>query len=245
MTKHYVREADRPRKNQSTADRLVDDLAKMDRRLDARAANRRKRKRVPIPFAVLRLRNIEKFMSDRYGSVLPKGDDGAMVDLEILIATVIATGKPPMNFMRKWVSPWMSQDDAERFVARVNRDLAYLDADELGRRMGVNFATKERLGTRTIGAYDVLKPEREKIYRARAEAKRKQAAAEKKPALSEREKAILKMVGVMARMSDVANKAKRHPLFRGREDIPRQVRRIVEKLEKSGHCGSRLEPQDR
>jgi hypothetical protein len=239
MTKHCVREADAPRKN------LVAAFAKMDRQLDAREAKGKKRKRAPIPFAVLRLRNIEKVMSDLYGSVLPEGDDGAMVDLEILIATVIAAGKPPMNFMRKWVPPWMSQDDAERFVARVNPDLAYLDADGIAKRMGVGFATKERPKTRTIGSYDVPKAERDKIYRQRYEANRKQAAAEKKPALSEREKAILKMVGVMAGMSDVANKAKRHPLFRGREDIARQVRRIVQKLEESGHCGSRLEPQHR
>jgi hypothetical protein len=53
------------------------------------------------------------------------------------------------------------------------------------------------------------------------------------------------MVGVMARISDVTKKAQRHPLFRGREDIPRQVRRIIQKLEQSGYCGSRLEPQDR
>jgi hypothetical protein len=120
MTKRFVREADEPRKNQSTADKLIADFAEMDRQIDAREANRKKRrKRAQIPFPELRLRNIEKVMSDLYGSVLPEGDDGAMVDLEILIATVIAAGKSPMSFMRKWVSLWMSQDDAERFVGGV------------------------------------------------------------------------------------------------------------------------------
>src|SRR5437588_10823455 len=116
MTKSFVREADEPRKNRFTADKLVADFAKMDRKLDAREAKSKKRRRgAPIPFPVLRLRDIERVMSDLYGSVLPEGDDGAMVDLEILIATAIAAGKSPMDFMRKWVSPWMSQDDAERF----------------------------------------------------------------------------------------------------------------------------------
>jgi hypothetical protein len=246
MTKRFVREADEPRKNQSTADKLVADFAKMDRQLDAREANRKKRwKRAPIPFPVLRLRNIEKVMSDLYGSVLPEGDDGAMVDLEILIATVIAVGKPPMSFMRKWVSPWMSQDDAERFAGGVNLDLAYLNADELATRMGVNFVTKDRLKTRTIGAYDVPKAERAKIYRQRAKEKRKQDAAAKKAVRSKRELVVLKMVGHMLDMGELVAKAKRHQLFRGREDVPRQVRRIVEKLEKSGLLESRLEPQHR
>jgi hypothetical protein len=106
-----------------------------------------------------------------------------MVDLEILISTVIAAGKSPMSFMRKWVSPWMSQDDAERFVGGVNLDLAYLNADELATLMGVNFVTKDRLKTRTIGAYDVPKAERAEIYRQRAKEKRKQDAAVKKPIL--------------------------------------------------------------
>jgi hypothetical protein len=228
----------------ATADKLVADFAKMDRQFDAREAKRKKKqKKPPIPFAALRLRNIEKFMADLYGSVLPVGDDGAMVDLSILIATVKVARKPAINFMRKWV-PRMPQDEAERFVAEVDVNLAFLDADAIAKRMGVNFSTKERLKVRTIGAYDVPKAERKKIYRQRYEAKRKQAA-EKKPALSKRERAVIKMVGVMMNMGDVAEKAKRHPLFRGREDIPRQVRRIVEKLEKSGHFGSRLEPRDR
>jgi hypothetical protein len=229
---------------QATADKLVADFARLDRQLDAREAKRKKQKKPPIPFAALRLRNIEKCMSDLYGSVLPEEDDGAMVDLSILIATVKVARKPAINFMRKW-APRMPQDVAERFIADVDINLAFLDADEIAKRMGVSFSTKERLKTRTIGAYDVPKAERKKIYRQRYEAKRKQAAAEKKPALSKRELAVLKMVGVMASMGDVAEKAKRHPLFRGREDIPRQVRRIVDQLEKSGRCGSRLEPRDR
>jgi hypothetical protein len=71
MTKRFVREADEPRKNQSTADKLVADFAKTDRQLDAREANRKKRQKTsPIPFPVLRLQDIEKVMSDLYGSVL-------------------------------------------------------------------------------------------------------------------------------------------------------------------------------
>jgi hypothetical protein len=229
---------------QAAADKLVSNFAKLDRKLDAREAKRKAKKKKPLPRVVLRLRNIEKFMADLYGSILPEEDEGALVDLSVLVATAKAAGKPAINFIRKW-APRMRQDEAERFVAEVDINLAFLDADAIAKRMGVNFASKERLKVRTIGAYDVPKAERKRIYRQRYEAKRKQAAAEKKPAMSKREQAVLKMVGVMASMGDVAEKAKRHPLFRGREDIPRQVRRIVEKLEKSGHFGSRLEPRDR
>jgi hypothetical protein len=229
---------------QATADKLVADFAKMDSKLDAREAKRKRQKKPPIPYAMLRLRNIENVMTDLYGSVLPEGDDGAMVDLSILIATVKVARKPAINFMRKW-APRMPQDVAERFIADVDINLAFLDADALAKRMGVNFATKERLRVRTIGAYDVPKAEREKIYRQRYEANRKQAAAEKKPALSKRELAVLKMVGVMASMGDVAQKAKRHRLFRNLENVPLEVRRIVSRLVKCGHFGQRLEPRDR
>ena len=77
----------------------------------------------------------------------------------------------------------MPRDEAERFVADVDINLAFLDADAIAKRMGVNFATKKRLKVRTIGAYDVAKAEPKKIYRQRYEAEHKQAAAEKRPAL--------------------------------------------------------------
>jgi hypothetical protein len=218
----------------------------MDRKLDAREATRRKKKkRKPIPFAVLRLRNIEKFMTDLYGSVLPEGDAGAMVDLEILIATVIASGKPPMPFMYKWVSPWMPLDQAERFVDAVDLTLAFLDADEIGKRMGVSFAVKERLKTRTLGAYDVSKPERARIYEDRKAAGRKAKAAEKKAnkPLSPREKLVIKLVDRMGSMGDICRKAARSALFRDLDNVPLEIRRIVGRLVKKGILGWRLEPR--
>jgi DNA-binding CsgD family transcriptional regulator len=66
-----------------------------------------------------------------------------------------------------------------------------------------------------------------------------------KPTLKPREEAIIKMVAAGINMGDLARKASRHRLFRDLDDAPRQVRRIVDKLEKSGDLGTRLEPRER
>ena len=74
---------------QAAADKLVSNFAKLDRKLDAREAKRKAKKKKPLPRVVLRLRNIEKFMADLYGSILPEEDEGALVDLSVLVATAI------------------------------------------------------------------------------------------------------------------------------------------------------------
>jgi hypothetical protein len=223
---------------QATSEQIASNFASMDRKLDAREAERkrRKKKKSKIPFAVLRLRDIERVTTELYGSIIPWDDDGALVHLEILIATVIAAGKPPGCFMWK-LAPWMPKDAAEKFVAGVDMSLAWLKADKIAKWFRVNFAAKQRLKLRTIGAYDILKPERDAIYKARKAAKRKQRAAEKKKAkLTPRDQAIMAIVdrmnakGIPGNMGDIQRQAARHKLFKGRQDIPRHLGHDVKKL---------------
>jgi hypothetical protein len=223
-----------------TSDDLIDAFSKHDRRLDKK----------PRHFAQIgscrsrqRLREIERVLSWHYGPILPD-DDAGRDDLHVLLSVCKAVGHGWDNaagFIRKW-GPWMSEADAKRAYTDANLATAYLNADAMAKRLGVTWAERQSRHLRTIGAIDLPKAEREKMRRAKHDAKRKQAKV--KPAeLKPREKAIMRMVGNMIGMGDLARKAARHRLFHGREDTPRQVRRIVDKLVQAGHLGKRLEPR--
>jgi hypothetical protein len=125
---------------------------------------------------------------------------------------------------------------------------SYLDAVEIARRLGVTYAVRQRLRLRTIWCIDVPYEDQKKLKNGRNNAKRKAAKA-KKVGLKPREKAILGILDRMAakglpgNMGDLQRQAARHHLFKDLEDIPRQVRRVVDKLVKAGHLGRRLEPR--
>lgn len=182
-------------------------------------------------------------MSWHYGAILPD-DDAGHDDLHVLLSVCKACGMGwdrVTGVVRKW-APWMKPTDAKRAYADASLAMAYLDADTMAKRLGVTWAERCSLNLRTIGAIDVLKAEREKMRRVKAEAKRKRVRAEKPKPLAPREQAILHMVGPMISMGDLARKAARHHSFDGCQDTPRQVRRIVDKLVQAGHLGRRLEP---
>jgi hypothetical protein len=226
-------------------DNLVEAFARLDRKLDSK---KKRRRFAPIGCraSLQRLREIERFLSHSYGSILPD-DDAGNDDLRIVVAAAKAAGKPAIDFVRKW-APWMSATDANRLCVDVNVHEAYLKADEIAAKLGVVYADRQHLHLRSIGSIDVNKAGRERLRRERYNTKRRgMAAAEKppKPVLTPREKALIKMVSAGRNMGDLSKRAARSPLFRNLENVALQVRRIVARMVKAGHLGQRLEPRDR
>lgn len=225
-------------------DELVAALTRMDQRIDRK---KKRRRFAPIGSARSRqrLREIERFLSWQWGSILPD-DDAGRDDLHVLLSVCKAVGhgwEAAKGFIGKW-APWMSEADTKRAYTDASLSTAYLDADMMAKRLGVTWAVRQSLRLRTIGAIDKPKAEREQMRRAKADAKRKAKPAEPTP-LKPREAAIMKMVGPALRMSDLARKAKRHRLFQKLDNVPHEVRRVVKRLVAAGHLGQRLEPSQR
>src|SRR5579883_102051 len=235
-----------PTSQETSGKKLIAAFARLDRRSDRR---RKPRRFLPIgnSFSIVRLREVERFLTWRYGCTL-HDDDAGRDDLQLLLACAKLAGKPVIDYCRKW-APWMTPSQMGRAITRASVYEATVKADVITTRLGVTYTVRQSLRMRTIGAIDVNKAGRDRMRRGRAEAKRQARAAAQREAkariLSPREKVILKMVGTGIRMGDLARKAERHRLFQGREDTPRQVRRIVNKLEKAGHVGSHLERSGR
>jgi hypothetical protein len=228
---------------QAAADKLVESLTARDRKLD------RKKKRRFAPTGDSRslqyLREIERVLSRRYGSVLPD-DDAGHDDLRMVVAAAKAAGKDPAGHVRK-LAPWMQATEANRLCVDVDFREAYISADERAARLGVTYAVRQILHLREIGSTDVDKAGRERLRRQRYDDERRAKAAEKppKPILSDREKAIVKMVGTGQGMGDLARRAGRSAPFRDLANVPLEVRRVVARLVESGELGQRLEPRER
>ena len=128
----------------------------------------------------------------------------------------------------------------------INADLAtaYFDADPMADRLGITYAVRQRLRLRTIGSTDLRKGGRENRRRRRWNTKRKKVKADQADPEAAR-RSHHQNGRRRHNMGDLARKASRHRLFRDLDDAPRQVRRIVDKLEKSGDLGTRLEPRER
>lgn len=223
------------------ADNLVDALSQMDRRIEAR---QRERKAAPIGSARSwqRFREIERILEWHYGSILPD-DDAGRDDMHVLLSVAKACGIG-LEQAQGLIHKWAPVDDAKLAYTNASLSTAYLTADVMAHRLGVTYAERQSLRLRTIGAIDVSAAEREKIRRTKYDVKRKQDKAAKPKKLKPREQAILRMIGNMIGMGHLCRKAARHRLFH-LENVPLEVRRVVKRLEKSGHLGTRKETRER
>jgi hypothetical protein len=102
----------------------------------------------------LRLGNIKRLLRDRYGPTLPD-DDAGRDDLHELLLPV-SLGKSPAkvmaNFIGNW-APWMSETEAAELIQHIERTptpLRHRTAKDLGQRLNVTNAERERLALWTI-----------------------------------------------------------------------------------------------
>lgn len=121
----------------------------------------------------LRLADLSRFLTDKYGETLP--DDDAGRDDAFVFANMLARTKGRDQSIRRWLAvrtPWMPEDDVDELVATAMRLQLKWTADKLAHRIGLDFATRTRLGITTIGSTDVDKEQR-RILRMQKDRDRK------------------------------------------------------------------------
>jgi len=144
------------------------------------------RRRDPgTPFSMGQLREIEivlKFVSHVFGATLPDDDFGREVLFEVLNQFAL-NGASPDELRECGVDllPEVGDDDTlDDMVKKIGRGRKR-KADDIARRLGVDYQLRTLLDLRSIGASDMSKREREAIQRQKAAAdkrwKREQAGA--------------------------------------------------------------------
>lgn len=111
----------------------------------------------------LRLGNLRSLFRNRYGPILPDDDAGREDLRELLLPISVgpnANLKMP-KAIELW-APWMQQDEAEGLIEDINRTPIQRrkpNARELGERLWVTNAQRERLRLWTIAACDMSRDE--------------------------------------------------------------------------------------
>jgi hypothetical protein len=137
--------------------------AELDRRY-------KKRDRPPVSLGAVRISELRRLYTDRYGRVLP--DDDAGRDEAVIMAHHIA--RRPGDHRRlitAWLSlwaPWMSPRETAGIITTVTANPIRWRADTLATRLNLTEADRRRLRITTIGAVDMTKAERAKRRRERA-----------------------------------------------------------------------------
>jgi hypothetical protein len=114
-----------------------------------------------------RIRDLQTFVGDRYGATMPD-DDSGLDDFIVLAQHVARLGDPRAlrACAARWC-PWLTDDAYDVIVAEINASPRRWTADSLARRIGLDDATRTRLGITTIGAIDCSKVQRSNRRRKR------------------------------------------------------------------------------
>ena len=115
-----------------------------------------------------RICELEVVFADHYGAVLP--DDDAGLDDVLVMAHHLAHLDEPGRRIAAWVrdwAPWHSDDRTAELIEVVLRKPLKWSADKLADRIGLDDATRTRLGITTIGAIDCKKAKRAALRRNR------------------------------------------------------------------------------
>jgi hypothetical protein len=142
-----------------------------------------KRRRGPVPFAALRMRDLEIIFLDRYGGPLPDDDAGlgdARVAVHHLANLPGNQGKNIFSWLARW-APWMPADQIAGLLDEAIEHPRRWKADTLGWVLRLTAGDRARLGVTTIGAFDLGRAARTQRLkgrkRSRAEAERRAAGA--------------------------------------------------------------------
>jgi hypothetical protein len=125
--------------------------------------------------ANLRLGELERIFTARYGDTLPY-DDAGLDDFIVVAHHIAHLGGEIEEHIVAWASLWlpqMPQHEAERWACEVKAKPRKWRADTLAWRLRLRMTERTTLGVTTIGAFDMSKADRE------AERRRKRRDAER------------------------------------------------------------------
>ena len=142
--------------------------------------NARYRGSAPVLMKV-RLRELERIFTSRYGQTLPD-DDSGRDDLLIAAHTIAGLGGEVAKHIVAWAAmwcPWLPKAEAEAIAGRVIANVHRWRADTLAWRLRLTYAERTTLVVTTIGAVDANQAERLKRRKERAAAARRLARRRK------------------------------------------------------------------
>jgi hypothetical protein len=161
-----------------------DTPAQRAKRAEIKLRYQRNRKEQGSAKMYVRFSDLEKIFRDRHGAQLP--DDAVGRDCLFIMANHLAHRNDPVGRILTWVelwAPWCDDDETEALIGQAMRRRMKWRADPLAVRLGLDYATRTRLGITTIGATDCKKYKRESIRRKRdaAATRARRAKAGAKP----------------------------------------------------------------
>jgi hypothetical protein len=132
--------------------------------LDRKRRMEKKRATTRPNIGLLTLCDLENFLSDtydRHGPSMPEGDDAASEHFVVLLHYVAQLGDPSaMRAAKDRWCPWLSEAEYAAMIAAVERKRLRWDADGLAAEIGLDYATRTRLGITAIGATDFCQRKR-------------------------------------------------------------------------------------
>jgi hypothetical protein len=152
-------------------------------------ARERGRRRPTI--VALRLAELNKLLTARYGERLPD-DDSGRDDVAIVAAHLAGCPGDPARRISAWIAlraPWMSQNEIEVVIAQATAKPHRWKADTLAKRLGLKEAERRDLRITTIGAVDMTKEQRAAARRARKLERDRARAAKRRNAVGQKARA--------------------------------------------------------
>jgi hypothetical protein len=149
------------------SDRRPGEIAAKRRDIDRRYS--RKRERLPISLAELRIADLRRLFRHRFGIAL--WDDEYGRDAAFIMACHLAKRPEPECRIRNYLDlqcPWMHKDEVTSFIAKVIAKPLRWKADKLALRLNLYEIERDRLAISTIGAVDLDKADRLDRRRERA-----------------------------------------------------------------------------
>jgi hypothetical protein len=137
-------------------------------RAEARKKRLRRYQGRPIGLAALRVAELNREFSDRYGSLILPDDDSARDDVEIMLHHLARRSGSPQQHISHWLdqrAPWLFGEERNALVGKVIANPLRFRADTLAARIGLTAERRARLEIRTIGAIDQTAAERREARR--------------------------------------------------------------------------------
>lgn len=136
---------------------------------EAQASRAKKNKKKPT-FTGLRIRELNRLYSTRYGYTMPD-DDAARDDIYVMVTHLIHDGALIGKRIHNWIelrAPWMTLPEIDALIKRAAENPVKWTADKLADRLGLTAAQRRRLGICTIGAIDQSAAQRKEARKLRA-----------------------------------------------------------------------------
>jgi len=123
-----------------------------------------------VPLATIRCREVQRYLIDRYGPVLPD-DDAARDDIMIMLHHIAHKQAADRQWlMNDWLdqrAPWLVDDERAAFIRKVFRHPIRYSADTLAEKLGLTWARRERLAITTIWAIDMPRETHKEMRKAK------------------------------------------------------------------------------